>query len=52
MDSSPEQPSQDHAPIDRMARLRPPRQWLVLLVFSLPFAGALELAALPAALLI
>ncbi|RWE74392.1 AbrB family transcriptional regulator [Mesorhizobium sp.] len=52
MDSSPEQPYQDQTPIERMARLRPPRQWLVLLVFSLLFAGALELAALPAALLI
>ncbi|TIX10208.1 MAG: AbrB family transcriptional regulator, partial [Mesorhizobium sp.] len=47
MDSSPEQP-----PVDRMARLRPPRQWLVLLAFSLLFASALEAAALPAALLI
>ena len=35
-----------------MARLRPPQQWLVLVVFSLLFAGALDLAALPAALLI
>lgn len=35
-----------------MARLRPPRQWLVLLAFSLLFASALEAAALPAALLI
>ncbi|TJV71592.1 MAG: AbrB family transcriptional regulator [Mesorhizobium sp.] len=52
MDSSPEQPSQDQTPIEWMARLRPPRQWLVLLVFSLLFAVALELAALPAALLI
>ena len=52
MDSPPEQASQAQAPIERMARLRPPRQWLVLLVFSLLFAGALELAALPAALLI
>ncbi|CDX31648.1 Membrane protein AbrB (fragment) [Mesorhizobium sp. SOD10] len=52
MDSSPEQPSQDQTPTERMARLHPPRQWLVLLVFSLLFAGALELAALPAALLI
>ncbi|RUW25346.1 AbrB family transcriptional regulator [Mesorhizobium sp. M4B.F.Ca.ET.215.01.1.1] len=47
MDSSPEQP-----PVERMARLRPPRQWLVLLALSLLFAGALEVAALPAALLI
>ncbi|CDX32329.1 putative membrane protein [Mesorhizobium sp. ORS 3359] len=52
MDSSPEQPYQNQTPIERMARLRPPRQWLALLVFSLLFAGALELAALPAALLI
>ncbi|PBC00930.1 AbrB family transcriptional regulator [Mesorhizobium sp. WSM3860] len=35
-----------------MARLRPPQQWLELVVLSLLFAGALELAALPAALLI
>ncbi|TIW12761.1 MAG: AbrB family transcriptional regulator, partial [Mesorhizobium sp.] len=42
MDSSPEQPYQDQTPIERMARLRPRRQWLVLLVFSLLFAGALE----------
>src|SRR5438552_10936983 len=47
MDSSPEQPL-----VERMARLRPPQQWLVLVVFSLLFAGALDLAALPAALLI
>ncbi|RVD31358.1 AbrB family transcriptional regulator [Mesorhizobium sp. M4B.F.Ca.ET.017.02.2.1] len=47
MDSSPEQP-----PVERMAQLRPPRQWLVLLALSLLFAGALEVAALPAALLI
>ncbi|BCG93249.1 AbrB family transcriptional regulator [Mesorhizobium sp. 131-2-1] len=47
MDSPTEQP-----PVERMARLRRPRQWLVLLVFSLLFAGALEVAALPAALLI
>lgn len=49
MDSSPEQTP---APIERLARLRPPRQWLVLMVFSLLFAAALELAALPAALLV
>ncbi|MGX5839605.1 AbrB family transcriptional regulator [Mesorhizobium sp. ArgA1] len=47
MDSSPEQPA-----IERMTRMRPLRQWLVLLIFSLLFAGALEYAALPAALLI
>ncbi|RTL92027.1 MAG: AbrB family transcriptional regulator [Hyphomicrobiales bacterium] len=52
MDSSPEQPSQDPAPIESMARLRPPQQWLILVSFSLLLAGALELAALPAALLI
>jgi hypothetical protein len=39
MDSSPEQPSQDQAPAERMTRLRQPRQWFVLLVFSLLFAG-------------
>ncbi|WP_254633904.1 AbrB family transcriptional regulator [Mesorhizobium sp. GbtcB19] len=38
--------------VGRMGRLRRPQQWLVLLVFSLLFAGALELVALPAALLI
>ncbi len=47
MDSSPDQPA-----VERMARMRPLRQWLVLLVFSLLFAGALEYAVLPAALLI
>lgn len=47
MDSPTEQP-----PVERMARLSRPRQWLVLLAFSLLFAGALEVAALPAALLI
>ena len=47
MDSSPEQPA-----IERMTRMRPLRQWLVLLTFSLLFAGTLEYAALPAALLI
>jgi len=47
MDSSPEQPA-----IERMTRMRPLRQWLVLLIFSLLFAGTLEYAALPAALLI
>jgi uncharacterized protein len=47
MDSSPDQPA-----VERMARMRPVRQWLVLLAFSLLFAGALEYAALPAALLI
>ncbi|WP_192254770.1 AbrB family transcriptional regulator [Mesorhizobium silamurunense] len=52
MDSSPEQSSPDQPLVERMARLRPPRQWLVLVVFSLLLAGALELAALPAALLI
>ncbi|MDX8498912.1 AbrB family transcriptional regulator [Mesorhizobium sp. VK4C] len=52
MDSSPEQPSPDQLPVERKARLRQPQQWLVLVAFSLLFAGALELAALPAALLI
>ncbi|ESX06509.1 ammonia monooxygenase [Mesorhizobium sp. LSJC268A00] len=47
MDSSPDQPA-----VERMARMRPVRQWLVLLIVSLLFAGALEYAALPAALLI
>lgn len=49
MDSSPEQ---NPTPVERLAPLRPPRQWLVLMVFSLLFAAALELAALPAALLV
>jgi membrane AbrB-like protein len=35
-----------------MTRMHPAWQWLVLLLFSLLFAGALEFAALPAALLI
>ncbi|RWE37500.1 MAG: AbrB family transcriptional regulator [Mesorhizobium sp.] len=52
MDSSPEHQHPDQPPIERMARLRPPQQWLVLMVLSLLLAGALELAALPAALLI
>src|SRR5882757_1428761 len=47
MDSSQDQPA-----VERMARMHPVRQWLVLLVFSILFAGALEFAALPAALLI
>src|SRR6478672_12950346 len=47
MDSLPDQPA-----VERMARMRPAWQWLVLLVFSILFAGALEFAALPAALLI
>jgi membrane AbrB-like protein len=47
MDSLPD------PPIDEpMARMLPSGQWLVLLIFSILFAGALELAALPAALLI
>ena len=49
MDSSPEQ---NPTPVERLAPLRPPRQWLVLMVFSLLFSAALELAALPAALLV
>ncbi|PBB83610.1 AbrB family transcriptional regulator [Mesorhizobium sp. WSM3876] len=52
MDSSPEQPPLDRQPIERMARMRSPQQWLALLAVSLLFAAALELAALPAALLI
>lgn len=47
MDSLPEQPIDE-----RMARMLPSGQWLMLLIFSILFAGALELAALPAALLI
>ena len=35
-----------------MARIARPWQWLILLTISALFAGALELAALPAALLI
>ncbi|MDF3150386.1 AbrB family transcriptional regulator [Mesorhizobium sp. XAP10] len=52
MDSSAEQPSPDLPTLERMARMRKLWQWLALLVVSLLFAGALELAALPAALLI
>lgn len=52
MDSEAEQPSSDHPAIERMKRLSKPWQWLFLLVISALFAGALELAALPAALLI
>ncbi|TIN31479.1 MAG: AbrB family transcriptional regulator, partial [Mesorhizobium sp.] len=51
MDSSAEQPP-DQPAIERMARMRKLWQWLALLIVSLLFAGALELAALPAALLI
>src|SRR6266508_1165347 len=47
MDSLPDQPT-----VERMARIHKGWQWPVLLVFSLLFAGALEFAALPAALLI
>ncbi|RUU04004.1 AbrB family transcriptional regulator, partial [Mesorhizobium sp. M7A.T.Ca.TU.009.01.3.2] len=52
MDSSAEQPSPDLPTLERMARMRKLWQWLALLVVSLLFAGALELATLPAALLI
>ncbi|MCV3207105.1 AbrB family transcriptional regulator [Mesorhizobium sp. YC-39] len=48
MDSSRDQPPT----VERMARTHKGWQWLVLLVLSILFAGALELAALPAALLI
>jgi membrane AbrB-like protein len=47
MDSLPNQPT-----VEPMARMHKRWQWLVLLVFSILFAGALEVAALPAALLI
>ncbi|TIO98954.1 MAG: AbrB family transcriptional regulator, partial [Mesorhizobium sp.] len=52
MDSSSEGPSLEQPSVQRMTRLRPLQQWLALVVLSLLFAGALELAALPAALLI
>lgn len=46
-------PNQPVSPaIGRMAGIAPPLQWLVILVVSVLFAGALELADLPAALLI
>ncbi|SDA80492.1 AbrB family transcriptional regulator [Mesorhizobium qingshengii] len=51
MDSSAEQ-LPDQPAIERMARLHKLWQWLALLIVSTLFAGALELAALPAALLI
>jgi membrane AbrB-like protein len=51
MDSSAEQPP-DQPAIERMAPMRKAWQWLALLIVSMLFAGALELAALPAALLI
>ncbi|RWC06669.1 MAG: AbrB family transcriptional regulator [Mesorhizobium sp.] len=47
MDSLPDQPT-----AERMARIPKAWQWLALLIFSILFAGALESAALPAALLI
>jgi membrane AbrB-like protein len=37
---------------ERMARTAPPLQWLVILLVSALFVGGLEIAALPAALLI
>jgi membrane AbrB-like protein len=43
---------QQETPAGRMARVAPPLQWLVILAVSLLFVGALEAAALPAALLI
>lgn len=52
MDSSAELPPPDLPVVERMARMRKLWQWLVLLVISALFAGALEFAALPAALLI
>ena len=52
MDSSAQQPPPDQPATERMARIGRPWQWLVLLIISALFAGALELAALPAALLI
>jgi membrane AbrB-like protein len=42
----------DQATVERMARIDKRWQWLVLLAVSILFAGALEVAALPAALLI
>jgi len=52
MDSSAQQPPPDQPATERMARIARPWQWLILLTISALFAGALELAALPAALLI
>ena len=44
--------SPDQPVVERMARMRKAWQWLAILTVSALFAGALELAALPAALLI
>jgi membrane AbrB-like protein len=44
--------SQQQPPPGRMAKAAPAVQWLVVLLLSLLFVGALEMAALPAALLI
>ncbi|QPC91188.1 AbrB family transcriptional regulator [Mesorhizobium sp. INR15] len=56
MDSSAEQPLPEQVPsepvAERMARMRKLWQWLAIIIVSALFAGALELAALPAALLI
>ncbi|TPL92549.1 AbrB family transcriptional regulator [Mesorhizobium sp. B2-3-12] len=52
MDSEAEQPPPNQPAVERMTRLGKPWQWLILLVISILFAGALEFAALPAALLI
>lgn len=46
------QPPLDQPAIERMARMRKLWQWLAILVVSILFTGALELASLPAALLI
>ncbi|TIS56887.1 MAG: AbrB family transcriptional regulator [Mesorhizobium sp.] len=47
MDSLP-----DQSTVERMARIHKVWQWLAILIVSILFAGALEFAALPAALLI
>jgi membrane AbrB-like protein len=52
MDSLPEQPTLDQPAAEPMARIHKIWQWLAILIVSCLFAGALEAAALPAALLI
>jgi membrane AbrB-like protein len=51
MDSLPDRPA-PRPTTQRLAKVAPPLQWLAILVVSLLFVGALEAAALPAALLI
>ncbi|TIM29016.1 MAG: AbrB family transcriptional regulator [Mesorhizobium sp.] len=52
MDSFPNPPAPNPPAIEHLARMPKVWQWLVLLIFSILFAGALEFGALPAALLI